>query len=136
MTTSPATHLGAHPLWCGRPRQLEPGSAEVEWSAPPEAGVDAEGLVHGGFTFGVADYAAMLAVNDPLVVLLASEVRFPAPVAVGDVVIARATLEGEQGRRRRVHCVATVGATVVLEGHFDCVIAREHPLARGKGANP
>ncbi len=136
MSPSPATHLGVDARWCGRPRRLEPGGAEVEWPAPGEAGVDAEGLVHGGFTFGVADYAAMLAVNDPLVVLLASEVTFPAPVAVGDLVIARATVEEEAGRRRRVRCVATVGATVVLEGYFDCVIAREHPLARRKGASP
>jgi acyl-coenzyme A thioesterase PaaI-like protein len=41
---------------------------------------DQRGLVHGGFTFGLADYAAMVAVNDPNVVLGAAEVRFLAPV--------------------------------------------------------
>lgn len=130
-----ATHLGADPRWCGRPTRLAVGRAEVEWSAPAEAGVDAAGLVHGGFTFGVADYAAMLAVNDPLVVLVASAVKFLAPVAVGDIVTAEAVVESEEGRRRRVRCVASVGATVVLEGHFDCVVAKEHPLERRKGAS-
>jgi acyl-coenzyme A thioesterase PaaI-like protein len=46
--------------------------------------VDAHGLVHGGFVFGLADYAAMLAVNDPNVVLGAAEARFLKPVRRGD----------------------------------------------------
>jgi len=41
--------------------------------------VDQMGLVHGGFTFGAADFAAMAAVNDPNVVLVSSECRFFKP---------------------------------------------------------
>ena len=44
---------------------------------------DGRGLVHGGFTFGLADFAAMCAVNDPNVVLGAATCKFLAPVQVG-----------------------------------------------------
>jgi acyl-coenzyme A thioesterase PaaI-like protein len=46
--------------------------------------VDDRGLVHGGFVFGLADHAAMLAVNDPNVVLGAASTRFLKPVRVGE----------------------------------------------------
>ena len=46
-----------------------------------------------------ADYAAMLAVNDPFVVLGAAQTRFLAPVAVGERVIARAFREQHEGRK-------------------------------------
>lgn len=48
--------------------------------------VDSHGLIHGGFLFGAADYASMLAVNDPNVVLASAEVRFLRPLKSGDTV--------------------------------------------------
>ena len=134
MSIERATHLGIDESWCGRAEELTPGRAVVTWRAPAAAAVDEEGLVHGGFTFGVADHAAMLAVNDPAVVLIGSQVRFVAPVAVGDLVVAEARVLGEEGRRRRVHCVASVGGEPVLDGEFECVLAKEHPLSRRNGA--
>jgi len=41
---------------------------------------DARGLVHGGFTFGLADYAAMLAVNEPTVVLASAQTKLITPL--------------------------------------------------------
>lgn len=127
-----ATHREIDQRWCGVPIELESGSAVVQWRAPAEARVDAAGLVHGGFTFGVADHAAMLAVNDPLVVLVGANVRFLAPVAVGDLMVARAQVLSSAGRRSQVECVARVDERVVLEATFECVITRSHPLA-GRG---
>jgi len=46
--------------------------------------VDDHKLVHGGFIFGAADYAAMAAVNDPNVVLGSAEVSFLKPSKSGD----------------------------------------------------
>ena len=42
-----------------------------------------------GFIFGAADYAAMLAVNQPNVVLGAAETHFLKPSRVGDVLLAQ-----------------------------------------------
>ena len=49
---------------------------------------DEKGLIHGGFIFSVADYSAMLAVNEPTVVLAGANVKFLKPVIVGDEILA------------------------------------------------
>ena len=74
------THLDADPRLCGRPLDLAEGRAQVALDTIDSMVVDRQGLVHGGFVFGLADYAAMLAVNDPNVVLGAAATRFLKPV--------------------------------------------------------
>jgi acyl-coenzyme A thioesterase PaaI-like protein len=59
-------------------------------------------LVHGGFVFGLADHAAMLAVNHPNVVLGSAAVRFLLPVTVGERLVAEASLAETTGRKSRV----------------------------------
>ena len=73
---------------CGQPVDLQPGYCRVSFTATDRMAADDKGLVHGGFVFGLADYAAMLAVNDPHVVLGAAEVRFLKPVRIGAILSA------------------------------------------------
>ena len=87
------THEKADPRLLGTPVLLEKGTAVVELTATEEMAVDDRGLIHGGFTFGLADYAAMLAVNDPLVVLGSADVKFTAPVKVGESMVATGVVE-------------------------------------------
>lgn len=93
-----------------------------------EMGADQRGLVHGGFLFGLADYAAMLAVNDPNVVLGAADVRFKAPVRVGEEVVATANVREASGKKRTVHVTAVVDDRVVLEGTFTTFVLGQHVL--------
>jgi len=94
-------------------------------------GVDESGLVHGGFTFGLADYAAMTAVNDPFVVLLSSQVKFLRPVRVGDELAARAIVAEKDGRKRKVRVeVFKAGEERVFEGEFSCLILPNHVLEK------
>ncbi|HSF38746.1 MAG TPA: hotdog domain-containing protein, partial [Thermoanaerobaculia bacterium] len=80
----PATHLAIDRRLVGEPVELGPGTASVALVTVPEMAADERGLVHGGFVFGLADYAAMLAVNHPNVVLGSAETRFLKPVTVGE----------------------------------------------------
>ena len=86
------------------------------------------GSSHGGFVFGAVDYAAMLAVNDPNVVLGAAETRFVAPVSVGQSVAVRATITETKGRKRKVEVEAKVDETVVLTGTLTCFVLDNHVL--------
>jgi uncharacterized protein (TIGR00369 family) len=95
--------------------------------------VDAQGLVHGGFVFGLADYAAMLAVNEANVVLGAAETRFLKPVRRGDHLIAIAQTVGALGRKREVRVEATVRAEKVFEGTFTCFVLERHVLGEVGG---
>ena len=63
------THEAIDPELCGRLVSLAEGTAVVELRTVARMAADAHGLVHGGFVFGLADHAAMLAVNHPNVVL-------------------------------------------------------------------
>ncbi len=91
------THRLASKRLVGKPVKIEKNYAEVLLETTEEMAVDEYGLVHGGFTFGLADYAAMLAVNEPTVVLGKAEVRFLKPVKVGEKLIARAKVIEESG---------------------------------------
>ncbi len=132
MPIEPRTHLAISQELCGRPADLSPGRARVALDAVPVMAADARGLVHGGFAFGLADHAAMLAVNDPNVVLVDAEVRFLEPVVVGDRLEADASVERADGRRREVRVVVRRGADVVLEGAFRCHVPDRHVLDRAR----
>ena len=90
--------------------------------------IDDHGLVHGGFTFGLADYAAMLAVNDPNVVIGSANVKFIAPVQRGDIMTAKAEIIEENRSKRVVHVEVSVEDTVVLNGELTCFILHQHIL--------
>jgi uncharacterized protein (TIGR00369 family) len=125
----PRTHLAIDAAWCGTPVELREGSAEVELLTLPAMAADEQGLVHGGFVFGLADYAVMLAVNEPNVVLAGAEVSFLQPVRVGERLRAIAAVGDVEGRKHRVHCAVRGDGGDVLQGRFTCVVTRQHVLA-------
>ncbi|KHK02591.1 PaaI family thioesterase [Desulfovibrio sp. TomC] len=124
------THLRINPDLCGRPISLAPGQAVARLTATTAMAADDRGLVHGGFVFGLADYAAMLAVNDPLVVLGAADIRFTAPAIVGDELEAEATVRETAGKKRLVDVVVRREAETVLTGSFTCFVPAAHVLSR------
>lgn len=98
----------------------------------PEMAVDDQGLVHGGFVFGLADYAAMLAVNHPQVVLGSAEVRFLKPVAAGELLVAVARRLAIEGRKHRVRVEVTRGEEVVMSGELTCFVLARPALEGGR----
>ena len=122
------THQKIDESLCGRLGRLEPGRAEVWLATRQDMVADAYGLVHGGFLFGAADYAAMAAVNDPNVVLGAAESRFLAPVQKGQTVRFLAEVREEKGKKRIVEVVGTVERKRVFEGTFTAFVLPKHVL--------
>lgn len=123
------THTHAREDLLGTPIRIVTGeTAEVALTATAEMAVDEKGLIHGGFTFGLADYAAMLAVNHPFVVLGGSECRFLAPVKVGDSMVASARVEKTEGSRISVCVDVNVGNVKVFTGVFTCFVLTDHVL--------
>ena len=107
---------------------MEAGYVEVRLVTTSEMVADDIGLIHGGFIFSAADYAAMLAVNERNVVLVASDCQFLSPVKFHDVVNVIAKVRHKEGRKRNVHVEAFVLDIKVFEGEFKTVITDKHVL--------
>jgi len=122
------THKNASKNLVGLPISVEENEAVVELKATCDMVVDDMGLIHGGFTFSVADYAAMLAVNHPNVVLASANVTFTAPVKVGDTMRAVAKVLDKDGNRLDVSVKVNVKNKQVLKGDMLCLILDRHVL--------
>lgn len=123
------THLAINQGLCGQLLFIDEGTAVVRIGTTHEMIVDNHGLVHGGFIFGAADFAAMAAVNDPHVVLGSAEVRFLKPSKIGDSVVLEAKITEVNGKRRRVEVegIDETG-TKVFSGIFTCFVLEKHVL--------
>ena len=122
------THLNIENSLCGKVIKLEENYAEVLLHTTNQMKVDRQGLVHGGFVFGAADLAAMSAVNDPYVVLGSSSSKFLAPVRVGDVVLFKANIVSETGKKKILEVEAFVKEKAVFEGSFTTFTLDTHVL--------
>ncbi len=122
------THLNINTSLCGKVTKLEENYAEVLLHTTQQMTVDRQGLVHGGFIFGAADYAAMIVVNDPFVVLGTATSKFIAPVKVGDAVVFKAIIHHQKGKKKIVEVQGIVSDTLVFEGSFTTFVLDKHVL--------
>lgn len=113
---------------CGKPVMVENGKSRVEYTTTSRMAADDSGLVHGGFIFGLADYAAMLAVNHPNVVLGGADVKFLKPVKAGESVYAQANVTSVSGKKQMVSVVVKREDEVVFKGDFSCFVLEKHVL--------
>ena len=122
------THAKIDRRLCGEPIHIKTGYSRVQLIASADMAVDDLGLIHGGFIFGLADYAAMIAVNDPNVVLGAAEVKFLKPSVIDDTLVAEARVNEEKDKKRVVAVVVKNGETPVFSGTFTCFVLEKHIL--------
>jgi len=124
------THLKFNPKF-GRLVELSETGAKVILETTEDMAVDEEGLVHGGFTFGAADFCAMATVNEPYVVLVkATNCEFLAPVKVGDAVEFVSEILMKEKRKVEIKVTGRLHDIKVFEGIFSCVILDKHVLKR------
>ncbi|MFW5489018.1 MAG: PaaI family thioesterase [Desulfovibrio sp.] len=126
------THTAIDRTLCGTPLEVGDGKSTVKMTTLDSMTADESGLVHGGFVFGLADYAAMLAVNHPNVVLGAASTKFLAPVKAGEELLAKATVRsGQEGRKQIVDVDVLRDEMHVFSGEFTCFVLDKHVLAKG-----
>lgn len=129
---SPQTALNTHErintVYSGEIIKLESGYSKVMLETNEVMRADEVGLVHGGFIFSAADFSAMVAVNEPNVVLASCNCLFLAPVRVGDTVTFEATEHQKEGRKRNVTVRGFVHEIKVFEGEFKTVVTERHVL--------
>ncbi len=123
------THRLASERYVGKVIKTEDGESVVKLKTTREMTVDEYGLIHGGFVFGLADYAAMLAVNEPTVVLGKAETKFIKPVKIGDELFAEAKIIHNNDNKKVVFVkVSNENDENVFEGNFYCYVLKKHVL--------
>lgn len=123
------THLKIDQTLNGKVTTLKKGYAKVSLQTSAIMIADEQGLVHGGFIFGAADFTAMAAVNDPFVVLAKSETKFLAPVKEGELVTFEGHITEEKGNRATVEVVGSVAEKKVFLGTFYTATLDKHVLS-------
>ena len=122
------THLKIDQGLSGTPVEVGEGYAVVELKTKENMRADEKNLVHGGFIFSLADYCAMLTVNEPTVVLASAKVDFKKPVVVGDTLRAEGRLLRAEGKKRWVKVKVYRNQDLVFLGEFLCVVPDKHVL--------
>lgn len=122
------THERINQALSGEIDKLEEGFARVILDTIEEMKADDLGLIHSGFIFSAADFAAMAAVNDKNVVLASAYTQFLAPVKLGDSVVFEARVRQKEGRKRNVIVKGHVLDIKVFEAEFSTVVLENHIL--------
>jgi uncharacterized protein (TIGR00369 family) len=128
MLQDPQTHLLINHALCGDVDEITDEGSRVTLTISADMAVDDHDLVHGGFIFGLADYAAMVAVNDPNVVLGSASFKFIKPVVVGDSLVAEATKQESEGKKQVVSVEVNRDDEIVASGEFVCFVLSKHVL--------
>lgn len=128
------THLLASKKLVGDVISIKNDTATVSLKITKEMVVDKYNLAHGSFVFGLADYAAMVAINEPTVVLGKAEVKYIKPVVLDDVLTAEAKITNKtNGKKIEVTViVSNTENDVVFEGNFICFVLEKHILETSK----
>ncbi len=123
------THTHIDGNLCGIPEEVSEKYARVTMTATDRMAVDETGLVHGGFIFGLADHAAMIAVNHPNVVLGSADVRFIKPVRRQEKLTAIARVTQAGGKKNIVEVSVSRENEEVFTGVFTCFVLEKHVLS-------
>ena len=122
------THREINEKFSGNPIEMKENYAKVKLTTTSEMILDKTGLIHGGFIFSMSDYAAMLAINKPTVVLGGANCRFILPVKEGEELIAEAMLSRVNGKKLIVDVNVKREGEIVFIGEFYCFAPEKHVL--------
>ena len=110
----------------GTVTELGSNQAKTNFFASEEMASDAEGLIHSGFVFSAASYAAMAAVNETFSVVIGAKIHFFAPTKLNEAIEFDARSHFNESKKREVRVTGTTNDIKVFEGTFQVVILEDH----------
>jgi len=122
------THNKIKSTLVGTLLELKKSYAKVVLQTTQEMSVDEFGLIHSGFIFGAAEYAAVAAVNEENVVIIGCRSKFFAPAKLGDSIEFEAKGRYEEARKREIKVIGSINDVKVFEGIFHAVLLEKHIL--------
>lgn len=122
------THTLLNDKFSGKVDKLKEGFAEIHLDIISEMFADEQGLIHNGFMFSAASFAATSAINEKYGFVIGAVVNFLSPVRQDDRVIFKAKSRQKLGRKRVVDVIGRVGDIKVFVGEFSIIIMDKHIL--------
>lgn len=122
------THQKVNKEYCGVLDSLKMGYAKVVLMTNVDMQTGDYDMVHSGFIFSSANYAAMCAINDENTVVVSNKAQFLSPVRVGDELIFEAMVRHKEGKRRSIKVKGYTSGVKILECEFSTVTLERHPL--------
>lgn len=122
------THAKIKTSLAGNLTELKKGFAKVVLQTTNEMIVDDFGLIHSGFIFGSAEYAAVACINEENVVVIGCRSKFFAPAKMGDIIEFEAKGRFEEARKREIKVIGQINEIKVFEGVFQAVLLETHIL--------
>ncbi len=120
------THKRVNSTFCGSITALEENYSKVSLLTINEMVVDELGLVHSGFIFSSASYAAAIAINSENSVIIGCKTNFLAPAKVGDHIEFEARVKFEDLRKREVNVIGKINDIKIFQGIFQVVVLEKH----------
>lgn len=120
------THRELKSRYVGTIIELKKGYSKVQLTTIADMVLDSLGLIHSGFVYLAADYAASVAINEENLIVIGSKIGFYAPAKLGDVIEFEAKSRFEDTKKREVHVIGTISEIKVFEGTFQLVILDDH----------
>ena len=122
------SHAKVKTTLVGTLTELGKSTSKVLLPTTNEMIVDEFGLIHNGFIFGAAEYAAVASINQPNVVVIGCRSKFFAPAKLGDNVEFEAKGRYEDARKREIKVIGRINDVKVFEGIFHAVLLENHIL--------
>lgn len=122
------THDKIKTTLCGTIIKLDKGYAKTTLQTTTDMALDDIGLIHSGFIYAAADYAAAVAVNEPNTVIIDNKSKFFAPAKLNDLIVFEAKAKFEDTRKREIKVIGKINDIKVYEGVFHAVILAKHIL--------
>ncbi|MCH5323286.1 MAG: hypothetical protein J1E31_06925 [Helicobacter sp.] len=113
----------------GTIQELKYGEAKVLLETSAKMVTDKSGLVHSGNIFSSAAYASLLAVNHPNGIVIGSEVKFLAPIELGNQITFAAKTLQEDTKKREVKVEGFVLDIKVFDAIFYIAVFEKHVLS-------
>lgn len=105
---------------------LEKNHAKTRFYTNADMVADDDGLIHTGFIFSAANYAALVAINEEFCVTIGARIHFYGAIKLGDVVEFEAKAHFDESRKREVRVMGKTKDIKIFEGTFQLVTLEEH----------
>ena len=113
----------------GAVEEKSKGYAKIYFIPTEDMVANKKGMIHTGFIFGSANYAAIAAVNIPTAVLAVAKTNFLAPMKIGEHAVFEAFSPHKDSRKQNVKVIGYLHGIKFFEAEFAIIVLEHHPLS-------